>query len=242
MQKYTYKEGDEVKVFCQKDLTPAILAEADKIYVQSFNEALDAGYRLSVEVDRMLTTRNLLDGKWEREQAEELENKIAVLENSLRKGIKLDKTPLSKEEAWALSLELRKMRNQKNNIAEDILRYYNNTAENYANVIKFQYVIYALTCDEQGKSFWPNFADYRKDNSELVAVATEKFLKSSNTTENRSKNYEDKWLSKFNCLKDGKLVNLQGVEVDIDGNPIAPAPEIVQDDNWNVEDVEKSTE
>lgn len=237
MDKGTYKEGDQVKVFYQKSLTPTMAAEADKIYVKTFNEAMKSGYSLAAEVDKMLTERKLLDS--DRMQASELEVKIAALENSLRKGISENKTPLTKQEAWQIALELHNLREQRHNIAYNLQQYYNMTAESYANIQKIQYMIYAVTCDEQGKPLWPSFTDYCKDNSELVAAATDKFLKLSRTTTNEARTYEEKWLNKFNCLKDGKLMNLDGVEVDWSGSPITTAPEVVEDDSWGVE---KSTE
>lgn len=233
MKKYTFEENGKIKVFCQDDLTPKIQAEANKIRVKAFNEAVSNGFQLELQVDQMLESRGLREAKWETERAEQIEKDIAEKEKGLRKGV-YQGQKLTKEQAWKLALEIRKLRSNLFKVHEKFLSYYNDTVESYAQGRVLQYYIYAVTRNEQGEAMWPNFDDYLNDNSMLVAEATKRFFES--LRQPLDKPYEHKWLEKQGCLKDDQLYNLTGQKVDSDGNLIveAVANDADQEDVWGV--------
>lgn len=232
MKKCVHQAGDKTIVFYQKDINASIATEAGRVASKAFFEGIRENLPLDVQVTQMLTNRGLIDEKGQIEKAELLEAKIKEHEKGLRKGVFGQQT-LDKHSGWQIALNIRKFRRELSKVNEDTLGYYNNTAESYSRMRKFQYCVYAITCDEQGAPIWKSFDDYLADDSSLPTASMSELLKVKEST-----NYEDKWLKKFNCLRDGKLFNLSGQEVDDDGNVLAPPaePEVPDVDAWDVEE------
>ncbi len=243
-------------------INAAVRFDSNKYYSKAFNEAIQSGLSLKIEIEKLLESRGLLDTSIEDKKDEEVRAKLKELEISLRKGI-INNTKMTKEQGKAIALEMRKLRSGLGRRGRSLQDYFDNTVESYAENERLQFFIYATTVDAKtGNKYWKSFDDFKQDNSNTSRTASEKFVQAlTNVNFDFEKEiYENKWLINRGFMnkdlqlirQDGKLVdeegrlidtegrfiNESGGYVDMFGNPIDKDGKLLIEDIWDIPPVQ----
>jgi hypothetical protein len=216
-----------------------ITKQANKHYTSAFQQALMNKAMLRLEVDNLLSSKNLLNREQEEEDRETLEKEIKLLEIQL-KSAQLNGQRMTKAEGRQIAIDIRNKRRELNSIGASRGDMYDQTAEKQAENERIQYMVYA-TClnPETGRRFWDSYEDFKLEkNTELVTGAFKAFyLEVANINLDAvSETYENKWLRRAGFLSEsGKLIDLEGRLVDEEGRLINEEGRFV-DQNGNLVD------
>ena len=250
-------DGKTYKVL---SVSPEIQLESQRYYAKAFDQAIDDGAPLHIQIKSMLQQRKLLDDKSDEQKLSVLRKEIKDLELTLRKGV-LNGQRMTKPQGRAIALQIRSKRSEINSIGGDISSLFSSTAENQADNERYQYYIYACTVNEyDGSPVWKTFEDFKASDtkSELVQKALSTFLLvSAGIDKNFEKNrYENQWLIKMKFMneamqltredgkavdEEGRLINAEGRFIDesggfVDafGNAVDKEGNLLEKDTWGV--------
>lgn len=193
--------------------------EANKVYNQSFNDALKSKAIVRARLDDILKEQGLWD---DAKQAEYNKLQAGLLESEriLKKG------GITLARAKEVALQMKRDRETLRELISDRTSLDNHTAEGQADNAKFNYLVYACTvhADNPSKKYFSSYDDYQKRSSELVAVMAAQHVANfiyGLEDDYESKLPENKFLKDYNFVDDsGRLVNKDGKYVDSEGRLI----------------------
>ena len=250
-------DGTKYKILA---ISPSIQLESQKYYAKAFDQAIEDGAPLHIQIKSMLQQRKLLDDLGDEQKLLKLRKEIKDLEVTLRRGV-LNEKRMTKDQGRTIALKIRDLRGDISNMGSDLTSLYSNTAENRADNERYQYYIYACTVKEyDGSSPWASFEKFKEADtkSELVQKALTTFLAvSTGIDQNFEKNrYEIQWLMKMGFMNDklqliredgkivdaegrlineeGRFVNERGEFIDAFGNAIDVDGNLLEKDTWGV--------
>lgn len=213
-------------------ITPEIRLESQKHYAKALNEALNNDYFIKIEVDRILQSKGAVDLEAEEKQAAEARKKIKEMEVALRSAVQAGKR-LTKSQGRQLALDIRAERLKLNTIGQNIVAFYDQTAENYANNAQTQFFIFACTVDaETGLRFWRSYEEFLTDTQAqpeagsqtttyLEAVKEFMALATGMDKDYERNRYENQWLIRMGFMNDKlQLIDDKGRTVDEEGRLI----------------------
>lgn len=234
---FTVKLGEKELKLKSLTISTKLRLEGQRIYASALKEATDKGLWLKPEVDAMLEAKGLLDTLSEEKKIAEVREKVKNLEMRLRRGVNENGSKMTKEQGKALALQIRTERNSLGEIGQNILAYYNNTADSYANNMLTKYFVYTTTVNaEDGSMYWRTFEDFQNDQTPVMDAAIRNYLKVQGADLDAEKNfYENKWLiqmgfmdNKLNFIDSkGRQITEDGILLDADGRFINESGEYI---------------
>lgn len=228
----TKVDNEDVKL-CVVKPNARQMNEAQKRFAGAFREFVEAGAILKTKVLDVMRAQN----KWSDSQegkVKELSNAIAL---NLQKLATKRETPkdvtsrkLKLSELRSLCFEVRKLRNELQDILVERNTMENLSAESQAEQVRFNYLVSACTVDPDNKKpYFKSLDDYmeRADDQDATDAAMNFAYLFYKIEKDRDKNLpENKFLLKHKFVrekdlrpinKDGHLVDLEGKLVDEDG-------------------------
>jgi hypothetical protein len=242
---FTVKLGEKELKLKSLVISTKLRLEGQRIYASALKEANDKGLWLKPEVDAMLEAKGLLNTLNEEKKIAEVREKVKNLEMRLRRGINENGSKMTKEQGKTLALEIRKERNSLGEIGQNILAYYNNTADSYASNMLTKYFVYATTVNaEDGALYWRTFEDFQNDQTPVMDAAIRNYLKVQGADLDAEKNfYENKWLIQMGFMDNqlnfidskGRQITEDGILLDPEGRFINEAGEYIDRFNNRVD-------
>lgn len=206
--------------------------EADKIYNNTFTEALQSKAVVRARLDDLLVDQGLWDDS-KQQKFETLQKEILDNERRLAKG------GISLKQAKEIALEMKKLRSKLRDLISVKTNLDVHTAEGQADNAKFNYLVYACTLHKgTNNKFFSSYENYLERANEEVAVLAAQTL--ANMIYGLDANYEqklpeNKFLMDYKFVdselrlinKEGKLVDEEGRLVDENGRFINEKGEFV---------------
>ena len=230
---YTATVGDKEREISVR--TPSVneQQEGQKIWNKAWREAMKSGAILQIKLDDLMKEQ----GIWNDEKETfflEISKQIRHKEQALVKGgIKL-------EEAKKIALDIKKCRNQLNELISARIELNNITAEGQADNARFYYYVSCcLVYNDTQKPVFSNAEDYlAKSNNEYAAVGASKLsgLVYGLSGDYESALEENKFLKEFGFVnEEGELVNKDGHLVDEENRLINDKREFVNEEGQRVD-------
>lgn len=207
--------------------------EADKIYNNSFTEALQSKAVVRARLDDLLVDQGLWDDT-KQQKFETLQKQILDHERQLAKG------GISLKKAKEVALEMRKLRAQLRELISVKTNLDIHTAEGQADNAKFNYMVYACTLIKgTNNKFFTSYDNYLERANEECSVLAAQTL--ANMIYGLDANYEQK-LPENKFLMDYKFVdtelrfiNKEGKLVDEEGRLVNEEGRFINEDGQFVD-------
>lgn len=237
----TTGEGEEKKVTNYLVTVPDAKQrqEGQKVYNRAFSDAVSSGALIRAKLQDFMEEQGLWNEGKEKE-FKELQDKILKAERKLAKG------GFALSEAKALSLEVRKLRNQMRELIASRTELDVHTAEGQADNARFNFwVSDCLVYNDTKKPVYGGVDEYLNSSTNEVAIQGAQALAKlmyGLTEDFESKLPENQFLKEFNFVDDelrlinedghlvdesgrliddtGRYINEKGEKVDRDGNPL----------------------
>jgi len=215
--------------------------EGQKVYNQSFSDAVKAKAIVRARMDDLLEEQGLWDSS-KQKRLTELQQIVLDNERALAKG----GIPLKK--AKELAMEMKNTRLKIRELIADKTSLDNHSAEGQADNARFNYLVsVCLVYNETKQPYFKNLEDYLSRSNEPVAILAAQHL--ANMLYGLDNDYEknlpeNKFLKKFKFVDDnlrlindkGKLVDEEGRLVDENGRYINEAGEFIDRHGNRVDD------
>lgn len=234
---FTVKLGEKELKLKSLTISTKLRLEGQRVYASALKEGTDKGLWLKPEVDAMLEAKGLLNTLSEEKKIAEVREKVKNLEMRLRRGVNENGSKMTKEQGKTLALQIRSERNSLGEIGQNILAYYNNTADSYASNMLTKYFVYVTTVNaEDGALYWRTFDDFQNDQTPVMDAAIRNYLKVQGADLDAEKNfYENKWLiqmgfmdNKLNFIDSkGRQITEDGILLDAEGRFINESGEYI---------------
>jgi len=201
--------------------------EGQKVYNRAFSDAVQSGALIRAKLDNFMRKQEIWDDDKQKEFSE-LQNKILKSEQKLAKGgFKLS-------EAKALSLELRRFRDQLRDLIAVRSELDVHTAEGQADNQRFNYwVSQCLVYNDTKKPVYGDLDSYLKASTEETAIQGAQSLARlvyGLSDDYESKLPENQFLKEFDFVDDKlRLINDDGKLVDETGH-------LINDDGYYIDD------
>ena len=192
--------------------------EGQKVYNQSFSDAVKAKAIVRARMDDLLEEQGLWDASKEKKLTE-LQQIILDNERALAKG------GISLKRAKELAMEMKETRIKIRELIADKTSLDNHSAEGQADNARFNYLVsVCLVYNETKQPYFKNLEDYLSRSNEPVAILAAQNL--ANMLYGLDNDYEknlpeNKFLKKFKFVDDNlRLIDDKGRLVDADGRLI----------------------
>lgn len=209
--------------------------EAQKVYNQTFSDALKSGAFLRKAIDKYMIEQ----GIWTEEQSkkyEEITNNLLENEKTLKGGnIKLS-------EAKNIALDMRRLRFELQSLVAERDSMDDKTAEGQAENTRFNFLVSSsLVNNDTGQPIYKDLEDYENNATDQVAyLGAQKLARMMyGLNEDYESNLpENKFLKKYKFVDENlRLVDKQGRLVDVNGRLIDEAGRYI-DEEGNFVDVD----
>lgn len=158
---FVVEEDGQEFTYSITELTAEIIKGADWEYSKVYTQCLMEGIATASEMYDILTRRGIIGPEYDQRASE--------LEESLYDKLKMLDEVTDPEVKRELALEASKARSELyiwNNRANGPM---NNTAENFADSARLDFMTSAIVLDSNGKRVWATYADFQEDsNKELT--------------------------------------------------------------------------
>jgi hypothetical protein len=233
----TGDDAVEVEIFVVKP-SNSILKAADRHKSKAWNEAIQDNVLTKKELGAVLKKRGIWDETKEKEE-KEITTAIVDLEKELYHGKKGHRKP-KLSDGRKLAVEIRKKRNELRTLIGEKIALEENTADNIADNVKFDYIVAHCTFHKDGRPVYNSFEEYNKKSVDDVAFAAASML--GRMLYNLDSDFEkglpeNEFLMKFNLVDkdlnlidpncpdhlidtEGRRINEEGFYLDDDGNRI----------------------
>lgn len=215
--------------------------EGQKVYNQSFSDAVKAKAIVRARMDDLLEEQGLWDAT-KQKKLTELQQMILENERALAKG----GIPLKR--AKELAMEMKDVRVKIRELISDKTSLDNHSAEGQADNARFNYLVsVCLVYNDTKQPYFKSLEDYLGRSNEPVAILAAQHL--ANMLYGLDNDYEqnlpeNKFLKKFKFVDDklrlinneGKLVDLEGRLIDENGRYINDAGEFIDKYGNRVDD------
>ena len=203
------------------DIKAATLAdqrESQKIYNQSFSDAVKSGSIVRAKLDDLLKDQGLWDDKKEN-QFKTLQKEIFDNEKKLAKG------GISLKDAKNLAISIQQLRNELRDLIAVKTNVDSHTAEGQADNARFNYLVSAcVVYKNNGNKYFKNYEDYLNRASDPVSFIAAQKLASimyGLDSDFEKKLPENKFLLKYKFVNDNlELVDNKGRLIDASGRLI----------------------
>lgn len=233
-------------------VTPKIQRESEKFANLAFQDAINMGLMLHIQMEQTIRNSNY-DLDKDIEKIESINKRIRELERGMLSGYD-GVTKLDKFARRSMAIEIAKSRGKIDDIVNTTSNLYSRTAEKYSENERYLYFIYACTLDPKtGKPFFKSFEDFKENNDSKMALdATRNFFKMYSNDRQDANKVEIKWLIKNKFMTDkfqfidsegnlcdedfrrindkGRYLDDKGREIDRFGNLIDENGEIIVPD------------
>lgn len=211
--KMTFKVGDVEYAVVRPSVK--VQQEAQRVYNRVWAEEVKNGSLLRQQIDQLLRERNLWDDAKESRRLELL-TALRDGEKKLREG------GMKLSEGRSLALQMRRDRNELNDLDSDRSELDNVTAEGTADNARFDYLVSQCTVDNaKGQKVFASYDDFLAKKGEELAsrAAGSLMMLLYGLDDNFVKNLpENAWLKSFKFVDDnGHLINKEGKKIDAAG-------------------------
>jgi hypothetical protein len=205
------------------------LRKAKAVYSKAFNEALEADAPLQAKSRDILTRQKL----WDKEKEKELEA-IQRDMNDREYILEMNPNGISKQDARAVAIELRKLRIKKLELLIPLTDFNKNTAEGIADNAKFDYLLSVCVVYSDGRQYFSSYDDYIEKNNDPVAIAAaNKFADMFyGVLENfQAELAENQFLTKYGFADDKfRLIDAKGRLIDESGHLVNESGQLIDED------------
>lgn len=218
------KDGNEVKVVVRKPL-PTQQTEAQIASSKMFRKAIDGGATTRSKLKDHLRREGLWNDEKEKE-LKDLTDKIVEHERYLANKVNADGERMTKADARAMCIDIRKWRNEQLVLLADSRQGDELTAEGISENTRFDYLVSVCTLNEDGSPHYDSLDDYLARADEGHPYVSEAAAKLATMLynfdpESEQKRLENRVLKKLGFSNDeGSLVNEDGHLVDVEGRLI----------------------
>lgn len=233
---------DDKEVECEiKSASIHDQREAQKIYNQTFSDAVSSGSIVRARLDDLLKEQKLWD---DNKQKRFLTIQKELLENERR----LSRGGISLKQAKAIAVDMKKLRLEMRDLIAVKTNLDSHTAEGQADNARFNYLVSACVVYKDTKEkVFKNYEDYINRSGELIALVSAQKLASimyGLDGDFEKKLPENKFLIKYKLVNDnldyvdnqGRLVDEKGRLVDSLGRFINDKGELIDEDGNLVND------
>lgn len=207
--------------------------EAQKIYNQSFSDAVKSGSIVRARLDDLLKEQGLWDDNKEARFAA-IQQEISNNEKILAVG------GISLNQAKSIALEMKELREELKKLISVKTNLDTHTAEGQADNARFNYLVSAsLVYKDSNKSYFKNYEDYINRSSETVAILGAQILAAMMyglDSEFERKLPENKFLLDYKFIDDQfRLINKEGKFVDAEGKLVDENGRYINEDSQFVD-------
>lgn len=219
---FTVPVDGQPKIFEIKALSVSDQREAQKIYNQTFSDAVKSGSIVRARLDDLLTEQGLWD--------EVKDNRFKQIQKELLDSEKkLSKGGISLKQAKSVAIEMKKLRDELRELISVKTNLDSHTAEGQADNARFNYLVsVCVVYKDTKKPYFKDYEDYLNRASELVALLGAQKLASimyGLDSDFEKKLPENKFLIKYKLVNDnlqyvddkGRLTDEKGRLIDANG-------------------------
>lgn len=215
--------------------------ESQKIYNQSFSDAIKSGSIVRARLDDLLKEQGLWDDKKEIEFST-IQKQLANHEKALSKG------GISLKKAKSLAVEMKRLREDLRELISVKTNLDTHTAEGQADNARFNYLVsVCVVYKDTKKPYFNSYDDYINRSTDTVAIVGAQKLAAlmyGLDSDFEKKLPENKFLLKYKLVNDnlefidnnGRLTDTEGRLIDKDGRFINEAGQFVDKDGNLVDD------
>lgn len=209
--------------------------ESQKIYNQTFSDAIKSGSIVRARLDDLLKEQGLWDDKKEI-RFTTIQKELADKEKALSKG------GISLKRAKAIAVEMKNLRDEMRDLISVKTNLDTHTAEGQADNARFNYLVsVCVVYKDTKKPYFSSYDDYINRSTDLVAIVGAQRLAAlmyGLDSDFEKKLPENKFLLKYKLVNNnlefvddkGRLVDSEGRLVDKDGRFINEAGQFVDKD------------
>lgn len=202
--------------------------EAQKVYNQSFSDAVKSGSIVRARLDDLLKEQGLWDDNKEARFAA-IQQEISNNEKTLATG------GISLNDAKLIALGMKKLRDELKDLISVKTNLDTHTAEGQADNARFNYLVSAcVVYKDNNKTYFKNYEDYVNRSSETVAVLGAQILAAMMyglDSEFERKLPENKFLLDYKFVDDQfRLINKDGKFVDAEGRLVDETGRYINED------------